>query len=107
MRCRGGHVFSVDAPRASVDDPRHVGDVIRLVVSGDDSCVVDYPLLLAGRLPVGTVVTGSLQNDFWNVQVSSADQSVAFSTREGEPLLNLRLQATGDHQNGDLDVALG
>jgi alpha-glucosidase (family GH31 glycosyl hydrolase) len=88
-------VFSVDAPRASVDDPRHVGDVIRLVVSGDDSCVVDYPLLLAGRLPVGTVVTGSLQNDFWNVQVSSADQSVAFSTREGEPLLNLRLQGTG------------
>ncbi|HEX2810995.1 MAG TPA: TIM-barrel domain-containing protein, partial [Kineosporiaceae bacterium] len=40
-------------------------------------------------------MTGSLQNDFWNVQVSSADQSVAFSTREGEPLLNLRLQGTG------------
>jgi hypothetical protein len=44
---------------------------------------------------VQAALDATLQNDFWNVQVSSADQSVAFSTREGEPLLNLRLQGTG------------
>jgi len=88
-------VFSVDAPKQSPSDPGIVRDIIRVVVSDDDSCVVDHPVLLASELPVGTAVTSTLQNDFWDVAVSPPDQSVAFSTRDGEPLLNLRLQGAG------------
>lgn len=40
-------------------------------------------------------MTNSLQNDFWNVAVSSADQSAAFSTLDRQPLLNLRAQGDG------------
>ena len=94
-------MFSVDAPKQNPSDPGPVQDVVRIVVSDDDSCVVDHAVLLASRLPVGTVVTNSLQNDYWNVAVSSADQSAAFSTLDRQPLLNLRAQGDG-HRHGAL-----
>ncbi len=88
-------MFSVDAPTRGPHEPESAGDLIRVVLSDHDSCVVDHPVLLADKLPVGSTVTGTWQNDFWTVAVSAPDQSVAFSTHAGELLLNLRLQGGG------------
>jgi alpha-glucosidase (family GH31 glycosyl hydrolase) len=88
-------MFAVDAPKQIANDPGSLQDLIRVVVSPDDSSSIDHPVLLADRLPVGTPVTGTLQNDYWNVTVTPQEQSVAFTTRDGRPLVNLRLQGDG------------
>ena len=88
-------MFSVDAPKQVASDPESLQDLIRIVVSADDSSSIDHSILLATRLPVGTPVVRTLQNDYWNVTVTPQEQSAAFTTHDGQPLLNLQLQGNG------------
>jgi hypothetical protein len=88
-------MFSVDAPKQDAGDPESLQDLIRVVVAADDSSSVEHSILLATRLPVGIPVTATFQNDYWNITVAPQEQSVAFTTHDGQPLLKLQLQGNG------------
>lgn len=84
-------MFSVDSPNT----PGAAGDVLRVVVSDDDTTRVDHSVLLAEVLPVGTLVSESLRNDFWHVTVDTADQSLEVRTVDGRSLVSFRARGSG------------
>ncbi len=94
-------MFSVDLPRDGVGANEVTQDVVRIVASNDADCVVDHPILLDRRLPLGTTVGEGEQvsTGLWQVAAGASDADgrgvVTITTAQGQQLLRLWLTGGG------------